>query len=147
MFIQLYLLDRKIKKIKQERSTSINNIFLLQIHSNEPTIEESLMKKLNNKCSNQDISSCMMLKLVTYFNRMLKKSQIDLGDVEITKTSTEITTVESSRSLKDVEKMSDDEQMSQVITDKLYDFIRTRSMKWHVSNQKLYRQVLDKTRV
>lgn len=97
------------------------------------------MKKLNNKCSNQDISSCMMLKLVTYFNRMLKKSQIDLGDVEITKTSTETTTVESSRSLNDVEKMSDDEQMSQVITDKLYNFIRTRSMKWHVSNHKLYR--------
>ncbi|CAG9760712.1 unnamed protein product [Ceutorhynchus assimilis] len=104
------------------------------IHSNEPTIEESLMKKLNNKCSKHDISSCMMLKLVTYFNRMLKKSQIELGDVEISQTSTETTTIESSRSLKDVEKMSDEEQLTTLIGDKLYNFVRTRSMKWHVTD-------------
>lgn len=75
----------------------------------------------------------MMLKLVTYFNRMLKKSQIELGDVEITQTSTETPAVETSRSLKDVEKMSEEAQLSQVIGDKLYNFVRTRSMKWHVS--------------
>ncbi|XP_066146146.1 uncharacterized protein [Euwallacea fornicatus] len=104
------------------------------VHANEQTIEESLMKKLNNKCSNHDISSCMMLKLVTYFNRMLKKSQIDLGDVEITQTSTETTTIETSRSSKDVEKMSEEAQLIQVIGEKLYNFVRSRSMKWHVTD-------------
>jgi len=104
------------------------------VHSNDPTIEESLMKKLNNKCSNHDISSCMMLKLVTYFNRMLKKSQIELGDVEITQTSTATTMTETSRSLKNGEKMSEEVQLMQVIGDKLYDFVRTRSMKWHVTD-------------
>ncbi|XP_050304992.1 uncharacterized protein LOC126742386 [Anthonomus grandis grandis] len=105
------------------------------VNSNEPTIEESLMKKLNNKCSNHDISSCMMLKLVTYFNRMLKKSQIELGDIEITQTSTETTeTLETSRSLKDFDQMSEEAQLSTVIGDKLYSFIKSRSMKWHVTD-------------
>lgn len=38
------------------------------------------MKKLNTKCSQRDNSSCVMLKLVTYMNRMLKKSSIDVSD-------------------------------------------------------------------
>lgn len=92
------------------------------------------MKKLNNKCSNRDVSSCMMLKLVTYFNRMLKKSQLDIGDVEITQTSTETVSVESSRSYKDAEKMSEESQFYQVIADKLYEFVRSRSLKWHVTD-------------
>lgn len=75
----------------------------------------------------------MMLKLVAYFNRMLKKSQIEMGDVEITQTSTVTTTMETSRSLKDVEKMSDEAQLTQLLGEKLYNFVRSRSMKWHVS--------------
>lgn len=74
-----------------------------------------------------------MLKLVAYFNRMLKKSQIEMGDVEITQTSTVTTTMETSRSLKDVEKMSDEAQLTQLLGEKLYNFVRSRSMKWHVS--------------
>lgn len=75
----------------------------------------------------------MMLKLVAYFNRMLKKSQIEMGDVEITQTSTVTTSMETSRSLKDVEKMSDEAQLTQLLGEKLYNFVRSRSMKWHVS--------------
>lgn len=94
------------------------------------------MKKLNSKCSNRDISACMMLKLVTYFNRMLKKSNIELGDVEITQTSTEtITTSEDTSRSMNVENMSEEAQLSQVIADKLYNFVRTRSLKWKVSLQ------------
>jgi len=74
-----------------------------------------------------------MLKLVAYFNRMLKKSQIEMGDVEITQTSTVTTAMETSRSLKDVEKMSDEAQLTQLLGEKLYNFVRSRSMKWHVS--------------
>ncbi|XP_044754934.1 uncharacterized protein LOC123313897 [Coccinella septempunctata] len=101
------------------------------VNTNEyTTVEASLLKKLNTKCSTRDISSCMMLKLVTYFNKMLKKSMIEYGDIEITQTSTETISEESSRSLNDVENMSEEEQISEVITDKLSKFIRTRSLKW-----------------
>jgi hypothetical protein len=104
-----------------------------QVHTGESTIEESLMKKLNTKCLNRDISSCMMLKLVTYFNRMLKKQSIEFGDVEITQTSTETVTADTSRSL-NTENMSEEAQLSQVFADKIYGFLRTRSLKWKVGS-------------
>lgn len=103
------------------------------MHTDNPTIEESLFKKLNAKCTNHDVSSCMMLKLVTYFNRLMKKANIDLGDVEITQTSTETISLESSRSLNDVEGMSEEEQLYEVLANKAYNFIRSRSLKWKVS--------------
>lgn len=90
------------------------------------------MKKLNTKCVNSDISACMMLKLVTYFNRMLKKQSFEYGDVEITQTSTETITADTSRSLKS-ENLSDEEQLTQVVADKIYSFLRTRSLKWKVN--------------
>lgn len=97
-------------------------------------MEESLLKKLNTKCSSHDVSACMMLKLVTYFNRMLKKSSIEFGDVEITQTSTEdpaVAAAMSSRSL-NTESMSEEAQLTQMMADKIYGFIRTRSLKWKV---------------
>ncbi|XP_018333768.1 uncharacterized protein LOC108742906 [Agrilus planipennis] len=96
------------------------------------TVEESLMKKLNTKCIDRDISSCMMLKLVTYVNRFLKKSTIEIGDVEIKQTSVEMETEESGRSL-DVDKMPEDAQLYEVIANKFANFVRTRSLKWKVT--------------
>ncbi|CAH1973339.1 unnamed protein product [Acanthoscelides obtectus] len=104
------------------------------VHNEKPTIEESLFKKLNLKCSNHDVSSCMMLKLVTYFNKLMKKSNIELGDVEITQTSSETVSVETSRSFNDIEKMTEEEQLAEVLTNKAYNFIRTRSLKWRVTD-------------
>lgn len=50
-------------------------------------LEESFMKRLGTKCTQKDNSSCVMLKLVSYMNRILKKSSIALGDsVELTRT-------------------------------------------------------------
>lgn len=108
---------------------------LLQVHTNEYTsVEETLIKKLNNKCSNRDVSSCMMLKLMTYFNRLLKKSSIEIGDVEITQTSAVETTVteDNSRSLEDFENMSEEAQVGQVMLDKAWSFVKSRSLKWKV---------------
>lgn len=73
----------------------------------------------------------MMLKLVTYFNRMLKKQSIEIGDVEITQTSTETVTEETSRSLY-TENASEEAQLSHLITDKIWSFMKTRSLKWKV---------------
>lgn len=51
-------------------------------------LEEILIRKLNVKCSQREVSSCLILKLVTYMNRMLKKAAIQIGDdVEITQNS------------------------------------------------------------
>ncbi|CAG9817471.1 unnamed protein product [Phaedon cochleariae] len=100
------------------------------VHQEKPTIEESLSKKLNAKCSQQDISSCLMLKLVTYFNKLMKKSNLEFGDVEITQTSTETIQIENSRSLNDIEKMSEEQQLTEVLADKALHFLRTRSLKW-----------------
>lgn len=103
------------------------------MHSNEYTsVEETLLKKLNNKCSNRDVSSCMMLKLMTYFNRLLKKSSIEIGDVEITQTSAvEAVAEDSSRSL-EFENLSEEAQMGQVMLDKAWSFVKSRSLKWKV---------------
>lgn len=103
----------------------------LQVNSHEhTTLEETLLKKLNAKCSNRDVSSCMMLKLVTYFNRMLKKSSIEIGDLEITQTSEEVVTEGTSRRLN--AEMSDEAQLSQLMADKVWSFVKTRSLKWKV---------------
>ncbi|XP_017781603.1 PREDICTED: uncharacterized protein LOC108566304 [Nicrophorus vespilloides] len=104
------------------------------VHANDDTsVEDALMKKLNNKCSNHDVSSCMMLKLMTYFNRLLKKSQIELGDLEITQTSTETVTLASARSLGD-DQASEETQLTAVLADKALNFLRTRSLKWKVTD-------------
>jgi len=106
------------------------------VHVQENTsVEETLLKKLNSKCTNRDISSCMMLKLVTYFNRLLKKSQIEIGDVEITQTSTETVSINNARSIEDVQNMSEEEQLTSVIAEKAVNFIRTRSLKWKVMDE------------
>ncbi|XP_034949926.1 uncharacterized protein [Chelonus insularis] len=92
--------------------------------------EEELMRKLNNKCSQNDISSCVMLKLVTYMNKLLKKASIELtDDIEIRKTSQtteEVITYEAGRS-------SDDEsEFMELVSNKIYAFIKSRSIKWRV---------------
>lgn len=56
-------------------------IFSLQVHPSEKSqIEEALLRKMNAKCAQRDGHSCMMLKIVTYMNRMLKKASIQIDD-------------------------------------------------------------------
>lgn len=74
----------------------------------------------------------MMLKLVTYFNKLMKKANIDLGDVEIMQTTKETPKVETSRSLKDIESMTEEEQLAEVLSNKAYSFVSSRSLKWKV---------------
>ncbi|XP_012055510.1 PREDICTED: uncharacterized protein LOC105618591 [Atta cephalotes] len=92
--------------------------------------EEELLRKLNSKCSQNDISSCVMLKLVTYMNKLLKKASIELtDDIEIRKTSQtseDVITFEAGRS-------KDDEiQVLDLVVNKIYTFIKSRSIKWRI---------------
>lgn len=94
------------------------------------------MKKLNTKCSQKDVSSCVMLKLVAYMNRMLKKSSIDIGgDIEVTQTASEeeVEDISVNRSL-DSKDQTDEGQVSELIANKLWTFVRTRSLKMKVPN-------------
>ncbi|EZA55584.1 uncharacterized protein LOC105279056 [Ooceraea biroi] len=92
--------------------------------------EEELLRKLNSKCSQNDMSSCVMLKLVTYMNKLLKKASIELtDDIEIRKTSQaseDVITFEAGRST------DDETQVLDLITNKVYAFVKSRSIKWRI---------------
>ncbi|XP_043472588.1 uncharacterized protein LOC122505172 [Leptopilina heterotoma] len=92
--------------------------------------EEELLRKLNQKCSQNDINSCVMLKLVTYMNRLLKKASIELtDDIEIRKTSQateEVITFEAGRS------KDDESEIFDLIANKFYAFVKSRSIKWRI---------------
>ncbi|CAL1685948.1 unnamed protein product [Lasius platythorax] len=92
--------------------------------------EEELLRKLNSKCSQNDISSCVMLKLVTYMNKLLKKASIELtDDIEIRKTSQtseDVITFEAGRS------KDDETQFLDLVASKFFAFIKSRSIKWRI---------------
>lgn len=98
--------------------------------------EDALLRKLNNKCSERDVSSCVMLKLVTYMNRLLKKSNIEvLEGLHITQTASEEQLAEDGDLLENPRssREEDDEtQLSQLMANKLWTFVRTRSLRWSV---------------
>ncbi|XP_046486941.1 uncharacterized protein [Neodiprion pinetum] len=91
--------------------------------------EEELLRKLNAKCSQNEVSSCVMLKLVTYMNKLLKKASIELtDDIEIRKTSqvTEEAMFTAARS------NDEDSEVLDLITNKIYSFVKSRSIKWRI---------------
>lgn len=92
--------------------------------------EEEILRKLNSKCSQNDVSSCVMLKLVTYMNKLLKKASIELtDDIEIRKTSQaseDVITFEAGRS------KDDETQILDLIASKVYTFVKSRSIKWRI---------------
>lgn len=94
--------------------------------------EEELLRKLNVKCSQNDLSSCVMLKLVTYMNKLLKKASIELtDDIEIRKTSQATEEVVSFQSSGRSSNGADDEsEIFDLIASKVYAFVKSRSIKW-----------------
>ncbi|XP_033341633.2 uncharacterized protein LOC117229321 [Megalopta genalis] len=92
--------------------------------------EEELLRKLNSNCSQNHLSSCVMLKLVTNMNKFLKKASIELtDDIEIRKTSQvseEVVTFEAGRS------KDDESEVLDLVASKVYAFIRSRSIKWRI---------------
>lgn len=98
--------------------------------------EDVLLQKLNNKCSQSDVSSCVMLKLVTYMNRLLKKSNIEVFEgLHITQTASQEQVKEDSQRLENPRSTGDEDeetQLSQLMANKLWTFVRTRSLRWSV---------------
>lgn len=98
--------------------------------------EEELIQKLNVKCSAKDVSSCVMLKLVTYMNKLMKKNNLEIGDMmEIAKKDgssddqqqqPETVRVDSARGL------SDETAFGEVMADKMWKYVQSRSLKIRV---------------
>lgn len=94
--------------------------------------EEALLRKLNTRCAQKDSSSCVLLKMVTYFNRLLKKSSIAIGEtVEIERTSA-VSVAAVEEAARSLEGETDEDKLTSLMTDKLFNFVRSRSMRLHL---------------
>lgn len=105
-------------------------------HQSSSELEEALTQKLNKKCSQRDVSSCFMLKMVTYINRLIKKSNIEVFEgLHITQTVSESQVADETQvmdSPRSAVEDDDETQLSQLISNKLWTFVRTRSLRWSV---------------
>lgn len=99
--------------------------------------EIALLAKLNAKCSRKHETSCMMLKLVAYMNRLMKKSSIQVADsVEIVETigekkPEEIDPEEQDES-RSLDKQDEESLIGKVASEKLTNFVKSRSLVWSV---------------
>lgn len=62
-------------------SETPSNIYFLCIQNKSTKIqyEEKFLEQLSSKCSSNDNSSCVMMKLLDYMNKMLKKPSFTIG--------------------------------------------------------------------
>lgn len=96
--------------------------------------EDEFVQKLNAKCAVKDVSSCVMLKMVTYMNRLMKKNNLEIGDmVEIAKRDEAGTTEEESAETVRVDSAraghSDEDTFGEMMADKMWRYVKTRSLK------------------
>lgn len=102
--------------------------------------EDELVQKLNAKCSAKDVSSCVMLKLVTYMNKLMKKNSVEIGELmEISKKDGGDDDGHEEESVPaDVVRVkdsgrgagySDEIAFGEVMADKLYKYVQSRSLK------------------
>jgi len=97
--------------------------------------EEELMRKLNAKCGARDVSSCVMLKLVTYMNKLMKKNSLEISDVmEIAKKDgpAEETATAGESSVRvdgSARGYTDESAFGEVMADKLWRYVQSRALK------------------
>lgn len=97
--------------------------------------EDEFVQKLNTKCAVKDVSSCVMLKMVTYMNRLMKKNNLEIGDmVEIAKkdgASAEETITAETVSIESSARggYSDETAFGEMMADKMWKYVKSRSLK------------------
>lgn len=97
--------------------------------------EEELMRKLNAKCGARDVSSCVMLKLVTYMNKLMKKNSLEISDMmEIAKKDgpAEDTATAGENSVRvdgSARGYTDESAFGEVMADKLWRYVQSRALK------------------
>jgi hypothetical protein len=114
-------LSEKVSIVEQQTLTPSND---------RNKYEEELLNKLNVKCSQNDLCSCITFKLVTYMNKLLKKTSIELtDDIEIRKTSQVSEEVPNYQTI-GRSSQDDETEVLDLIASKVYAFIKSRSIKW-----------------
>lgn len=112
----------KISVVEQQSVTTLTD---------RTKYEEDVLRKLNLKCSQNDLSSCVFLKLVTYMNKLLKKASFELtDDIEIRKTSQATEEVVSFQSSGRAAGQDEESEVFDLIASKVYAFVKSRSIKW-----------------
>ncbi|XP_065358000.1 uncharacterized protein Osi3 [Calliphora vicina] len=104
---------------------------------NRNQLEEGFLRKLNIKCSQRDNHSCMMLKLIVYMNRIFKKSSIDVNKKVTVTQNRDMDAIPNdpeddmllARSID-----SDDETLGLIVANKLWKFIRSRTLRYKFSD-------------
>jgi hypothetical protein len=128
--------ERHSREGKSLGAENQDNVIGGTSHRLNAETEDALLQKLNKKCSQRDVSSCVMLKLVTYMNRLLKKSNIEVFEgLHITQTASEEQVAEETQPLdnpRSAVEEDDESQLSQLTANKLWTFVRTRSLRWSV---------------
>ncbi|KAK7865360.1 hypothetical protein R5R35_001850 [Gryllus longicercus] len=101
--------------------------------------EQALLSKLNTKCSQREVSSCVMLKMVTYVNKLLKKANIQVTEgLEISQTEAVVeedlpaAEAEGARGLDEEEEETEEVQVGQLIANKVWAFVKSRSLRWNI---------------
>ncbi|XP_022178642.1 uncharacterized protein LOC111039431 [Myzus persicae] len=97
--------------------------------------EEELIRKLNAKCGARDVSSCVMLKLVTYMNKLMKKNSLEISDMmEIAKKDgqAEETATAGESSVRvdgSARAYTDESAFGEVMADKMWRYVQSRALK------------------
>lgn len=93
--------------------------------------EDELMQKLNAKCAAKDASGCVMLKLVTYMNKLMKKNNLEIGELmEISKKDGQPDVQESSVDVESSARaMSDESLFGEMMADKMWKYVQSRALK------------------
>lgn len=100
--------------------------------------EEKFLSKLNARCAQQDNSSCIMAKLLNYMNKMIKKPSFTINKklslLQTSLSSKNESDVMFNKFIQARQAQSDDTAISTLIADKLLTFIKSRALKWKMTD-------------
>lgn len=95
--------------------------------------ETELVQKLNAKCGARDASGCVMLKLMTYMDKLMKRDSVRLGDVaEIARRDDGPSGAADDKDDEPVlptgRARTDESDFGDVMADKLWRYVRSRAL-------------------
>ncbi|KAH8406949.1 hypothetical protein KR222_001257, partial [Zaprionus bogoriensis] len=99
--------------------------------------DEQIMVKLNEKCIQNDNHSCSMLKTIVFMDRLFKKSNIDLSEnfrVSRNRDVPDISDDPEDELLLARNMDSDEETYGLLIANKLWRFVRSRTLRYKFSD-------------
>lgn len=93
--------------------------------------ETELVQKLNAKCGARDASGCVMLKMMTYMDKLMKRDSVRLGDVaEIARRDDPAAAdpADDEPASQAGRARTDESDFGDVMADKLWRYVRSRAL-------------------